>query len=183
MAHPHSLSHKFLKDAASGIHLSDAGRIFLLLTILLSLVGGSQIGVQAASEITFPGEELLTRPTDTSIAINVIPDENVNIYYEYGTSSGGPYSATSTGSATAGEPYNVVISGLSHDTQYYYHMQYQKPGDVWVPRTEHSFHTQRAPGDTFRFVVTSDTHAGLGGNYFSTTNYSKTLSHILADHR
>ena len=80
-----------------------------------------------------------------------------------------------------GEPYNVVISGLSPDTQYYYRMRYQKPGDVWVSRTEHSFHTQRAPGDTFSFVVTSDTHSGLGGNYFSTTNYNKTLSHILAD--
>jgi len=168
--------------AAFGVHLTDAGRIFLLLTILLSLVGGSTTSVKAASEITFTGEELLARPTATSITINVIPDENVNIYYEYGTSSGGPYSATSTGSATAGVPYNVVISGLSPDTQYYYHMRYQKPGDVWVSRSEHSFHTQRAPGDTFSFVVTSDTHAGLGGNFFSTARYNQTLSHILADH-
>ena len=142
----------------------------MLLTILLSLVGGSTTAFKAASEITFTGEELLARPTDTSITINVIPDENVNIYYEYGTSSGGPYSATATGSATAGEPYNVVISGLSPDTQYYYHMQYQRPGKrIWVTRTEHSFHTQRAPGETFTFVVTSDTHSGLSGNYFSTT--------------
>jgi hypothetical protein len=168
---------------AFGIHhLTDVGRIFLLLTILLSLVGGSTTSVKAASEITFTGAELLTRPTATSITINVIPDENVNIYYEYGTSSGGPYSATSTGSATAGVPFNVVISGLSPDTQYYYRMQYQKPGDVWVTRTEHSFHTQRAPGDTFSFVVTSDTHAGLGGNFFSATRYNQTLGHILADH-
>jgi hypothetical protein len=168
-------------NAAPGVHPAKLGKIFFLLALLLSLVTGSTTSVKAASEITFTGAELLTRPTDTSITINVIPNENVKIYYEYGTSSGGPCSATSTGSATAGVPYNVVISGLSPDTQYYYHMQYQKPGDVWVSRTEHSFHTQRTPGEPFSFVVTADTHAGLGGNFFSTTRYHQTLSHILAD--
>ena len=79
-------------DAASGVHLTDAGRIFLLLTILLSLVGGSTTSVKAATTITFTAEEFLARPTDTSITINVIPDETVNIYYEYAKSSGGPYS-------------------------------------------------------------------------------------------
>ena len=115
-------------DAASGVRPARIERFFLLLALLLFWMTGSTTGVKAAGTITFTGEELLARPTDTSITINVIPDETVDIYYEYGTSSGGPYSVTPTGSATAGEPYNVVISGLSADTQYYYRMQYQKPG-------------------------------------------------------
>ena len=61
-------------------------------------------------------------------------------------------------------------------------MHYHLPGESdWVTRSEHSFHTQRAPGETFTFVVTSDTHAGLSGNFFSSANYVKTLNHILAD--
>ena len=63
--------------------------------------------------------------------------------------------------ATGGQPSEVVISGLTANTQYYYRMQYHVPGDAmddWVNRTEHSFWTQRAKGSTFIFTVTSDSH-------------------------
>jgi hypothetical protein len=151
----------------------------VILSLLLGAVGSITTGVQAASTITFSAEELLARPTDTSITINVVPDESVSIYYEYGTSQGGPYSATSTGSATAGEPYNVVINGLSPDTQYYYRMQYRKPGDVWVARSEHSFHTKRARGDTFAFTIISDSHMSGGGGTVSL--YQQTLVNVAAE--
>jgi hypothetical protein len=151
----------------------------VILSLLLGAAGGIAIDVQAASTISFSAEELLARPTASSITINVVPDENVSLYYEVGTSPGGPYTATSVGSATAGEPYNVVISGLSPDTQYYYRMQYQKPGDVWVARSEHSFHTQRAPGDTFSFTIISDSHmSGGGGNV---PLYQQTLANAAAE--
>jgi hypothetical protein len=65
------------------------------------------------------------------------------------------------GSAPAGQPYEVVISGLNPHTRYYYRMQYQKPGDVWVARNEHSFWTQRATGETFSFTITSDSHVNI----------------------
>jgi hypothetical protein len=152
---------------------------FVILSMLLSTLGMPAIDVKAASTITFAAEELLARPTATSIMINVVPDENVIIYYEYGTSSGGPYTAISTGSATAGEPYNVVISGLSPDTQYYYRMQYQKPGDVWVARSEHSFHTQRAPGDTFSFTIIADSH--MSGGLGNVSLYQQTLTNVATE--
>ncbi len=155
--------------------------IFFILSLLLCLNSLPTDSVRAASTITFTAEELLTRPTDTSVNINIIPAEAISLYYEYGTLSGGPYSSTSTVSAAAAAPCNVVLTGLAPDTKYYYRMQYQKPGDIWVTRAEHSFHTQRAPGDTFTFVVTSDTHAGLGGNFFSAARYNQTLANILAD--
>ena len=50
MARSPYLAYKFRNHAVSGVHLSGAGRLFLLLTILLSLVGGSYIGVQAAAD-------------------------------------------------------------------------------------------------------------------------------------
>ncbi len=117
-----------------------------------------------ATSITFTGEELLGRPTDTSITINVVPDENVDIYYQCGTSSGGYSIETSVLPATAGEPHEVVIDGLAPDTLYYYRMQYQQSGaSTWIARDEHTFHTQRAPGSTFTFTITTDSHFGQYG--------------------
>ena len=182
MARSHSRPDKFRNHAASGVRLSDAGRIFFLLALFFSLVTGSTTSVKAASTITFTAEEFLSRPTGTTININVIPASTIELYYDYKV-SGGTYSSTTIVSAAAGQPCNVVINGLSPDTKYYYHMHYHLPGETdWVTRSEHSFHTQRAPGEPFSFVVTADTHAGLGGNFFSAARYNLTLSHILADH-
>jgi hypothetical protein len=156
-------------------------RVFMILVLLISLIGIPTINAKAATTITFIAEEFLSRPADTSININVIPASAIDLYYEYKVSSGA-YLPTPTVSAAAGEPCNVIISDLSPDTKYYYHMKYHVAGETdWVTRSEHSFHTQRAPGETFTFVVTSDTHSGLSGNYFSQSRYSQTLAHFLAD--
>jgi hypothetical protein len=161
--------------------LSKTGRLFMLLAFLLSLAGGSITSVKAATIITFTGQELLGRPTDTSITVSVVPDSAASIYYEYGTSEGNYTDQTSTGSATAGQPYVVTISGLSADTQYYYRMQYSTDGgSTWTARAEHSFYTQRAPGDTFTFDITSDSHVNI--MLGSASEWTKTLNNVAADH-
>ncbi|HSN95240.1 MAG TPA: metallophosphoesterase [Anaerolineaceae bacterium] len=145
------------------------------------------LGVQpqkalAQTAVTFSGQEFLARPTDTSITINVIPDSAIELFYEYKKDTEVGYSSTPIITASAAASTNVVISGLAPDTQYDYHMQYRKVGETaWITRAEHSFHTQRALGATFTFVVTSDTHSSMNSPYFTVTNYNKTLSHILAD--
>ena len=182
MSRSHSFRDKSGSNRPSGVCFAGIGRMFIVLVFLLSLVRGSTTSVTAATPITFTAEEFLSRPTNTSININVIPDSAIELYYEYKV-SGGTYSSTPIVSAAAGAPCDVVISGLSADTEYSYHMKYHLPGETdWVTRSEHSFHTQRAPGEPFSFVVTSDTHSGLSGSYFSQSNYSKTLGNILADH-
>ena len=45
--------------------------------------------VPSGTPITFTGQELLGRPTNTSMTIKVVPDANISLYYEYGTTSGG----------------------------------------------------------------------------------------------
>ncbi len=156
--------------------------IFFVVTLLLCFSKTPAVSVRAATPITFTAEELLTRPTDTSININVIPASAIELYYDYKVSGGTTYSSTSVVSAAAGAPNNVVIGGLGPDTKYYYHMHYHLPGETdWVTRSEHSFHTRRDADDTFTFIVTSDTHSGLGGNFFSAARYNQTLGHMLAD--
>ena len=133
-----------------------------MLVFLVSLVGIPTTGVKAADTITFTGEELLGKPTDTSIAINIIPDSEIEYHYLYGTSSGSLTLNTPNYTAAAGQPHEIVISGLNPNTQYYYRMQYHAPGDPiddWVTRAEHSFWTQRSQGSSFTFTVTSNSHA------------------------
>ena len=152
--------------------------LFILLIFLASMVWVPTIQVDAAV-ITFTGEELLGRPTDTSITVNVVPDTTIELFYEYGTSSGDYTDQTSNETATGGVPHDTVISSLQPDTLYYYRMQYRTAGDAWVPRAEHSFHTQRAPGSSFTFTVTSDGHVNIMlGN---ATTWSNTLNDVAAD--
>ena len=114
----------------------------------------------------FTAPELLGKPTDNSITVNVAPSQNMQIYYEYGTASGSYTGQTSTTSATSGQPHEAVITGLSANTRYYYRMQYStNGGGTWTARAEHSFHTQRAPGSTFVFTVISDNHNALNATY------------------
>jgi hypothetical protein len=150
----------------------------MLVVLLLSLAGGPTINVKAA-EITFAGEELLARPTDTSITINIVPDETIEYYCEYGTAPGVYSAQTATATATADQPHQVVINGLDPNTRYYYRMQYRTGGDPWVARPEHSFHTQRARGSTFTFTIISDSHMNGGGGNVSL--YEQTLENVAED--
>ncbi|MBN1219919.1 MAG: metallophosphoesterase family protein, partial [Anaerolineae bacterium] len=145
---------------------------FTLLIVLLLGVGGAVAPVQAAPLLdttTFAGGELLGKPTDTSITINIVPASTIEYYYEYGTDEGGPYPhATSPVTAQGGQPHEVVITDLSPATRYYYRMIYDADGDVddgdYEVRPEHTFHTQRAEGESFVFTVTSDSHGSFGAN-------------------
>ena len=133
--------------------LAKTGRVFMLLVFLLSMVGGSVISVHALTT-TFTGGELLGKPTDTSITINIVPDSTIEYYYEYGTTSGVYTDQTSPVTATGGQPHEVTITELSPNTRYYYRMVYDADGDVsngFEVRSEHTFQTQRDGGESFVF--------------------------------
>lgn len=122
-----------------------------------------------AAQVTFPGPELLGRPQDTSITINVVASAAIQVYFEIGTQSGMENqtsltsgTASSPLSAAANQPLVAVLSGLTPDTQYYYYMVYRSSGtSSWTTRPEHSFHTARAAGHAFTFTVTSDSHINI----------------------
>jgi len=150
---------------------------FALLAALMTFVGVSP--ANAATEVTFSGSEVLGTPTDTSIAVNVVPDANINLYYEYGTTPGVYTGTTGTALAVGGDPYETVLTGLSPDTRYYYRLQYQVPGEGdWTARDEHTFHTARATGEDFVFTVTSDSHLGMMG---SSATYENTTLNVAGD--
>jgi hypothetical protein len=127
--------------------------VSLLISALVSNVHG---------QVSFPGPELLGRPTSNSITVNVVASATIEAYFEYGTESGNYPYQTTTVSSSAGEPIEVVLSDLQNNTLYYYRMVYRQVGaSIWIPRDEHSFYTQKPPGSTFTFTITSDSHVNI----------------------
>jgi hypothetical protein len=152
--------------------------IFLGAMAFLTALSSAPKELIAATTITFTGEELLGKPTDSSITINIIPNASIEYHYQYGTSPGSYTAQTITWTTTgvSGQPHEVTITGLTPNTCYYYRMRYHLPGETdWVERTEHSFWTQRAKGSQFKFTITSDSHATFN------TAHQTTMSNILTD--
>jgi hypothetical protein len=105
------------------------------------------------------GSELLGRPTDKSITINIMAPTGMEAFFEYGIASGIYTANTSTSKSLNGEPIETVLANLLPDTQYYYRTFYRLSGELaWRTGPEHSFHTQRPSGSTFAFDVQADPH-------------------------
>jgi hypothetical protein len=125
---------------------------------------------------------LLGRPTDHSVTVNAILDQGGQVYFEYGATSGIYTNQTSTLTATAGEPVEVVIGGLQADAHYYYRMVYGTNGVNWVEGDEFAFHTQRAKNETFTFTIASDSHLGQTFSGNTPQRYEQTTLNVAADH-
>jgi hypothetical protein len=152
---------------------------------VLSLMTGMIILMLTASNVqgqfSFTGPELLGRPTNNSVTVNVVANAAMKAYFEYGTQSGNYTGQTSTVSSLANEPLEVIIGGLQSNTRYYYRMVYsQDGGTTWTTRDEHSFHTQRSSGSTFTFTIIADSHMNGGGG--NVALYQQTLANVNGDH-
>ncbi len=159
--------------------LGHTGRIFIFLIFLVSLLGRPSLGVKAT--ITFTGTELLGSPEANQISIKVLPSTTIILYYQYGTTSGGPYVNTSQVSAGTSTPTTVTLTGLTPNTRYYYRMQYSSDGgSTWVIRPEHSFMTQRSPGTSFVFDITTDSHINVA-NLGIPANWTAVMNDVARD--
>jgi hypothetical protein len=174
----------YIKRYEHRIQSSTSNRVrrFLITVIILISILGIPPGqkVEAATTITFSAEEFLGKPTDTSIAVNILPVSTIEYHYQVGTVSGvyDDLLQTPTVTATGGQPHELTITGLEANTRYFYRMRYHLPGETdWIVRTEHSFMTQRAAGDTFVFVVTSDSHNATS----SSTSFVQAMQNINSD--
>jgi 3',5'-cyclic AMP phosphodiesterase CpdA len=149
----------------------------IVASLILVILPASKVQGQLSFKT---GPELLARPTDHSITLNVVTPTGLEAYVEYGTTSGSYPNTTATVSKGAGEPIVIVIDGLSANTKYYYRLVYStNGGSTWVERGEHTFQTQRPAGSTFKFDVTSDSHVNiLLGN---AATWTQTLTNVATD--
>ena len=132
----------------------------------------------------FTGTELLGRPTDHSVTVNVVADAALTAYFKYSTVPGTYTSQTTQFTAAANQPVEAAMDGLAANTRYYYRMVYSTDGGTtWTEREEHSFMTQRAKGSAFTFTITSDSHLGQYGGQTvdELALYQQTLQNIEQD--
>ena len=153
----------------------------LIIVVLLAAQMVSNVSVvKAATPISFSSGEILGKLTDTSVTVSIIPDSDIDYYYEYGSSSGVYTGQTGEFSAVGGQPHEAVIDGLVGNSQYFYRMQYHQTGETgWISRDEHSFWTQRASGSTFTFSITSDSHVNI--MLGSASTWTNTLNNVVDD--
>ena len=123
----------------------------------LFLIALMSICIVNAQNIT--QTEIVGRPTNNSITIQAFFDAAVQVSIQYGTVSGTYPNQTPWQSFAVNDPAEVVISGLSPNTKYYYKLNYRAPNaTTFTSRPEHFFQTQRPPGSSFSFVVQADPH-------------------------
>ena len=63
-------------------------RISMLIWVAVLIFSLAPGGALQASEVTFTAPELLGCPTDSSITVNALAEEDLEVYFEYGTKSG-----------------------------------------------------------------------------------------------
>lgn len=130
--------------------------IALFFVLLLSAL---VLWPQTGSTVNFAGKELLGRPTNNSVTVNVAADRDLEFYFEYGTASAAYTAQTAAATFPGGTPFNVVIDKLQPNTRYYYRMRYREPGaSAFAAGNEHTFQTQRPRGSTFTFAIQFDPH-------------------------
>ena len=125
--------------------------------------------------------EFLGRPTDSSVTVNVVLLDDVEAYFEYSTTSGKYSYGTTIAYGQSGVPIEAVLVGLPANTKCYYRLRYRLKGSTepFLAAAEHSFHTQRAPGESFTFIVQADPHLD---EQSVNAVYSQTLSNAAASH-
>lgn len=139
----------------------------------------SSSGSADNNDAAFLVGELLGRPTSTTISINTVPAKDLTVYFEYGTSTG-TYSQQTIPTVQAKEiPFVTTIHGLEANTQYFYRLRWATPGETtFASGAEHTFHTARAPGQSFGFTIQADPHLDDKSDL---TLYQRTLTNQLAD--
>ena len=102
---------------------------------------------------------ILGRPTDKSITLSILFDQNVNYYIEYGTTSSVYTKSTATMTSSSNVPIEVEITDLSFNTKYFYRLRYKSNSiSNFNASSEYYFQTQRDKGAIFSFTVESDEH-------------------------
>lgn len=133
----------------------------------------------AESDSIFNATELLGRPTDKSVTINVLARNDLDVYVEYSTESSSYSNQTEVKQFPGGEPIEITIDQLSPNTRYYYRMRFRQPGSAgFEASTEHTFYTQQPRGSTYTFAVEADPHLDEQSN---PEIYRRTLQNILTD--
>ncbi len=126
------------------------------------------------------GKIILGRPTDKTITLSVLMDQDLEGHFEYGTKSGNYTDKTNTIKFEAGKPTEVFLSKLNPSTKYFYRILYRKSETSDFSKSgEYSFQTQRKSDEAFTFIVQADSHGRDPNVNFEL--YEQTLQNEILD--
>lgn len=104
-------------------------------------------------------KEMLGRPTDRSITVQMFFDNDGEMSVRYGKETGKYTGETEWYNFSANMPAEIELLNLEPNTLYYYQVLYKGNGSSEVNyRPEFSFRTQRNVESEFTFVVQADPH-------------------------
>jgi hypothetical protein len=127
---------------------------------LLLLSAHNSFALRAGIDTTaFVTDQILSRPTDTSITLTIVPTDTVQLYCEYGAERLVYPHRSDTVTVAPRVPARIVMDDLVPDTRYYYRMRYKGINEnQFRSGDERTFCTQRARGRTFTFTIEADPH-------------------------
>ncbi|MCX6953982.1 MAG: metallophosphoesterase [Verrucomicrobia bacterium] len=130
----------------------------------------------------FPGTSVLGRPTNHSIAVNLLAPSALSTYLEFGTQPGNYPGQIEPVSLVANSPQEVTIDGLTANTRYFYRLRFRAAGaTAYDAGPEYAFMTSRSPGSTFVFGVQGDSHPERAGQMFNAALYTRMMQTVAAD--
>jgi len=131
-------------------------------------------------ENELPYNFILSRPTNKSVTISALVNNDMIAFFEYGVESKEYHFSTESYVLKADTPVDIVLSDLTPNTRYFYRMQYQySESDSLLSSEEYSFRTQRPPGQPFIFDIVTDSH--LYDKKCNPEYYLTTLNNVLGD--
>ncbi|MEN9281237.1 MAG: hypothetical protein RL594_172 [Bacteroidota bacterium] len=144
-------------------------------TIMVTLLACASI----VSAQTLQHRELLGRPTDTSITIQVVPNDAMEVRVKYGALADVLDQQTTWMKVAATEPATITLRGLQPDMKVFYQVEYRVNQEApSISRPVYSFRTQRRRGSPFTFVIQADPHMD---DQSDSSVYLRTLRNELED--
>lgn len=158
--------------------MNQISKILIALIFLFPVFGVAKNFVIQADSVVFICNELLGRPTASSVTVNASANKTLDVYYEFGTDSLNYSNQTAMKTCQDSIPFVFVIDQLKPNTQYFYRMRYRLTGtSIYSARSSHKFFTQRKSGKTFTFAIEADPH--LDTNSIP-ASFNLTLNNILS---
>lgn len=144
--------------------------------------GGNNNGNRKSLNVKIEaGNIVLGSPTNNSVKASIIMEKDAEGYIEYSTESGKYKSKTTVFKAESNEPFEINVTGLLPNSQYYYRLNYRKAGEKNYTATPESwFATQKNSSTSFSFGVQGDSHPEREGKMFHPELYKQTMSNVAA---
>lgn len=156
--------------------------LFILLVVLTKSVNGQSRNHQSDSasfKSVVPNHLfniILSKPTNESISISILCNENIEGYILYGLTPAKLSFKTKDYVFEKGKPTIVELNKLQKNMTYYYQFVYKNSELLsYAKSTVNTFHTARNKDEEFVFTIQADSHLDENA---STAIYEKTLQNM-----